>query len=361
MDNQISLDNFSQKYESVHEFLSIIVCTIGCVLNIFNVIVLTRKHMISSTNKILAALAVSNFLTMIAYIPVSVKYFINIFSENESYIDNCGGFKSYFWTVYLLFYPKFMLSMHSSSIWLTILLAFFRYISICRKKIGIILCSKKYTNLSILSVYIFCILLCSPVILQSKIIELDCSTANLQNTSYNVTTKVYDLYESDIDIQTKGFIFKLIFFTQAIFFKIIPCILLIVFSCLLVHSIHITCKSIFELQRNDQEIKKTKDYNRINIMLLLVCISFFLTEFPQGVLTFLCIVFESKHIYENIYMKLDDIVDLITLFNSAINFIIYCLMSREYRETFKHIFMCLKNPSQKMVEKLEYSNQIRSL
>ena len=37
-------------------------------------------------------------------------------------------------------------------------------------------------------------------------------------------------------------------------------------------------------------------------------------------------------------MKIGDAMDLISLLNSALNFILYCLMSNTFRKTFKNIF-----------------------
>ena len=68
-ENYTRLDYFSDWYGSIHGYTSLVVCLLGVALNFFNIIVLTRKHMISSTNAILTALAVSDFMAMIVYIP----------------------------------------------------------------------------------------------------------------------------------------------------------------------------------------------------------------------------------------------------------------------------------------------------
>lgn len=38
------------------------------------------------------------------------------------------------------------------------------------------------------------------------------------------------------------------------------------------------------------------------------------------------------------YQFSGDIIDMLTLVNSAINFILYCTMSRQFRKTFKKLF-----------------------
>ena len=42
----------------------------------------------------------------------------------------------------------------------------------------------------------------------------------------------------------------------------------------------------------------------------------------------------TNDVFEKVYMNLGDIFDLLSLINSSVNFIIYCCMSSEYRQTF---------------------------
>ena len=329
MINFISLDSFSQTYESIHGYLSLVICLLGIALNFFNIIVLTRKHMISSTNAILTTLAVSDFIAMFVYIPAAIKFYSIIESKN------CGE-NSLFWTAYALFYVNVSVTMHSISIWLTILLAFFRYVYICHNELGKRLCTMKNTNISIIITTAICIFMCLPSYLLSKIIQVDCI-----DNSTNITINTYNIIQSDIDKISNGFVFRITFFIQAFCVKLIPCFLLIILSTLLVYSVRVANRNnnkLLELGRNKRENERSKEYNRTNIMLILVCFLFFITEFPQGVLAFLSIIFESKNFHEEVYMKLGDVMDLLAIINSATNFILYCLMSNVFRNTFKMIF-----------------------
>ncbi|KAL1395403.1 hypothetical protein pipiens_011285 [Culex pipiens pipiens] len=62
-----------------------------------------------------------------------------------------------------------------------------------------------------------------------------------------------------------------------------------------------------------------------------------LTEFPQGILGLLSAVLGPPFFY-NCYLKLGDLMDVMALINSAINFILYCTMSRQFRSTFNYLF-----------------------
>ena len=72
-------------------------------------------------------------------------------------------------------------------------------------------------------------------------------------------------------------------------------------------------------------------------MLLAVVGLFQLTEFPQGVLT-LCSIFIPNFFYD-VYWPLGDVLDIAALLNNSINFVLYCTMSRQFRETFVEVFL----------------------
>jgi hypothetical protein len=339
-----SLDLFSTWYRSIHGYASLIVCLLGIALNFFNIIVLTRKHMISSTNSILTALAISDFITMLVYIPTSLKFYC-VLEYNQDASKNCNEADTsefdFFWTAYALFYVNVTVTMHSFSIWLTVLLAFFRYIYICHNKLGKKMCTMKNTNIAIVLTYLFCIFLCTPSFLVSKIQEVPLTNLTNESSVKTQGKKLYRITSSDINSKTNDLIFRITFFIQAFCVKLIPCLLLIILSSLLVHSIHVANennKRLMALGRKTRESEKSKEHNRTNIMLVLVCFLFFITEFPQGVLAFLSIIFESTNFHSNVYMKLGDVMDIIALINNAVNFILYCLMSHIFRETFKNIF-----------------------
>ena len=63
-------------YRQYHGYLATVVCILGIIANLLNIVVLTRKNMISSTNCILTGLAVSDGLTMVAYLPFALRFYV---------------------------------------------------------------------------------------------------------------------------------------------------------------------------------------------------------------------------------------------------------------------------------------------
>ena len=116
-DELLALHNWYQRY---HGYLASVVCVFGIVANTLNIVVLTRPNMISSTNCILTGLAVSDGLTMAAYLPFALRFYV-LYG-----LDYNPQRNSYAAINYMLFFACFSVVVHSVSIWLTVALAIFR-------------------------------------------------------------------------------------------------------------------------------------------------------------------------------------------------------------------------------------------
>lgn len=72
-------------------------------------------------------------------------------------------------------------------------------------------------------------------------------------------------------------------------------------------------------------------------MLIAVLFIFLITEFPSGILSLVGGILGDEFI-ENVYNHLGELIDILSLFNSSVNFLLYCSMSQQFRVTFKKIF-----------------------
>lgn len=68
-----------------------------------------------------------------------------------------------------------------------------------------------------------------------------------------------------------------------------------------------------------------------------VLLLFLITEVPQGVLGLLSGIL-GHCFFRNCYHQLGEFMDILALLNGAINFILYCSMSRQFRDTFSKMF-----------------------
>lgn len=96
----------------------------------------------------------------------------------------------------------------------------------------------------------------------------------------------------------------------------------------------------FSVVNAASERAKTRksDHQRTTGMLCAVLVLFLVTELPQGILALVCGL-EPRY-YPLYYAPLGDVMDIVALVNNAINFILYCATSRQFRSTFWSMIVC---------------------
>jgi hypothetical protein len=121
--------------------------------------------------------------------------------------------------------------------------------------------------------------------------------------------------------------------------KVVPCILLAVLSWLLFRAMREAAEKrrrLLSAGRRD-ESERAGEHVRTTAMLVAVVLCFIATELPQGVLALLSGV--NNGVFTNVYVPLADVFDVLVLVNSAVNFVLYCTMSRQFRLTFGELFI----------------------
>ena len=323
------LQNFSKAYVGYHGYIAAVVCVWGIAANLANIVVLTRRHMISSTNTILLWLAVADLLTMVSYFPVSIHFYI----MKDPKLDFPTS-RSVHWIRFMLFHINFTVLAHTVAIWLTIMLAMWRYLFICYPTRGSQLCSMKNAKIVIAFVYVFSSVICIPNFLSTthrKNIYPPKPQPNVSSFEY------YGVSSSDIVLSNPA-LEKWNYWIQAFLIKLIPCALLTILTILLIIAMTKANKRRMQLksQGRKDESERAREHNRTTMMLLAVVGLFLLTEFPQGILT-LCNIFIENFVNE-VYWPLGDLLDIMALLNNSINFVLYCTMSRQFRDTFVATF-----------------------
>ncbi|XP_054085954.1 G-protein coupled receptor dmsr-1-like [Zeugodacus cucurbitae] len=182
------------------------------------------------------------------------------------------------------------------------------------------------------------------------------TTSPWQQPHHNIT--VYKLYHSDLALHNKS-LRNSTFLIYSVLIKLIPCIALTILSVRLIVALleakrrrkmltsnaangmkPIVNGKVLEQQRprkNSKTLEKEKQTDRTTRMLLAVLLLFLITEFPQGIMGLLNTMLGDAFLMQ-CYLKLSDIMDILALLNSSINFILYCSMSRQFRTTFTKLF-----------------------
>ncbi|KAK3702089.1 hypothetical protein RRG08_010639 [Elysia crispata] len=315
------LERFQDIYRPIHGVAAPIICILGIIANCLNIVVLTRKNMISPTNVLLTWLAISDGLTMMAYLPYVVLNY-HIYSLNsEGPLSNAR---------YIMFFAIFSVIVHSISIWLTVSLAVFRYVFIRYPRRGAKLCSIYRAKLT---VFIVCV-----------VVTLVCIPNSLSYTFFKVEKNNMTFWYIDVRRDTPGYQFLKNFnlWIQAILVKLLPCLLLAVLSILLIKQMKDAEKRRKKLMNKsnskaEDDSRRHRKTNRTTKMLVTVVVLFVLTETPQGILQLLGGIIDG--FFSKVYVPLGDLMDTLALFNNGINFVLYCTMSKHFRDTFIKIFL----------------------
>lgn len=325
------LERFSVAYQDVHGYVSLGVCSFGIVSNALNVVVFTRRSMMNATNCLLTALAVTDLLTMLVYVPYAV-YFYCIAQPDPTF-----GHR-YMWIVYLLLNSSFSITAHTVAVWLTVSVAVFRYIVVCgRHSIGARLCNRRRAYVAIVAVVVTTVVFCIPHYIRYhpdapvELFEVAGQVVNSTsgNTTITTTTTLAYWFTERSFITAKYR--NVTFWLYGVVLKVVPCIVLTTLSGLLVRAMRmadVRRRRLLNAGRR-AESNRAGEHNRTTAMLVAVVLCFVATELPHGVLAFLSGI--NDRIFYTVYIPLGDIWDILVLANSAVNFVVYCKMNRRFR------------------------------
>lgn len=338
---ECDLKSFQKSFFKLHGWISMSVSIFGSIANIVNILVLTRREMRSPTNIILTGLAVADLLVMIDYIPYAFHIHLYERSKQDTY--------TYGWAIFVLFHSSFSQVCHTISISLTLILAVWRYIAVAMPQRNREWCNYKRTILAIVLAYVFCPVLCIPVYFTTKVTEqVETINETLIDWPYvntiNATLYTVQLTEA---VQNQDIVNQPNFWIYSVVIKLFPCVVLTIVSLKLLQILLEAQQRRRKLtnvqgeglnrKKSSKRMDKERQTDRTTMMLLVVLFLFLLTELPQGILGLLSVVY-GEGFFRTCYSSLGDVIDALTLVNCAINFILYCTMSRQFRKTFSELF-----------------------
>ncbi|CAF1140095.1 unnamed protein product [Adineta ricciae] len=347
-ENISSLVRYRLLYRDYHGIISSFVCIFGLTCNLFNIIVLTRPLMRSSTNTILTSLALSDLLKMLFVLPAVIIFYCLPSSELKSEPDPTSYFQVQFYMIHMLF----TLTLHCISTWLTVFLAAFRYVFLNCKTLSAYVSSPERALFGVSMVVLLSTTLCIPSYVGHHIVKA------YQNDTSSEPIKQIVFYRFEETSFSKSLSLReTVFVLHSVIFKLIPCALLLLFSFLLIQQLRNALRQSEKAHRHSSTTttsssnggrirgrKRENENRRTTLMLVIVCVLFLVTELPQGAILLLAFLSKTKSkYYSDIYQHLGDTFDILALINNSVNFLLYCLMSRAFRDTFKQIFCLCEN------------------
>jgi Serpentine type 7TM GPCR chemoreceptor Srw len=274
------------------------VCIFGVVTNVLNFIVLTQKDLRTNINYILAALAISDFLVMLIYIPYSADYGFNMKSKYERL--------TFSYACYVFSHAVLSQIAHTVSIFLTIMLALWRYIAVCHpNKKNLVM---KQTIPAIIASYFISPLISIPIYMSLNIKELNITvnsneTINESLYGNEVNLTIYKVWPSELAANHE----MMYLWVYSVIIKLLPCITLTFLSLQLIHALYEAKKRKEKLTGNISVklLRKKKQADRTTKMLIAVLLLFLLTEFPQGIMGLFSAVLH-RDFYHYCYQKMGE-------------------------------------------------------
>lgn len=291
-----------------------ILCIVGITGNSLTLIVLNHRKMRTSTNVFLRALAVADTLKLIN----DTLYFVNLVLMNTNPVAaNTMMGHMYPFSHYILNESVCVTA------WLTVSIAVERYIFVCHPTKAKEICTIQNAVISSTVVFILMSIIAFPSAIRYKKITV---YENVTNTSmYEI---VLSEYGSNVQFM------RAYLWGQNLLRSIIPLFVLIILNVCIIK----------ELKKERVRGKKMSSTNRITMMLLSVILVFLICIIPDAIMsTFFGFGYVDG---DNLVKGIREISDTLLTFNSAVNFIIYCLFSKIFRDTCMQIF-CKKSASNK--------------
>ncbi|XP_040168561.1 sex peptide receptor isoform X2 [Anopheles arabiensis] len=313
------------------------------------IIILNKRSMASPTNCILMAMALCDMFTLLFPAPG----LIYMYTFGNHYKPLSPLIACYVWNALNEILPAMC---HTASVWLTLALALQRYIYVCHAP------ARNWCTIPRVK----------------KCIAYICATAFLHQSSrffdksYTLITIMWNGQMTNVcHVETANWIHKytsedfyytFYFSFRILFVHLTPCASLVALNVFLFRAMKQAQKKRERLFKDNKkrECKRIRDSNCTTLMLIVVVTVFLVVEIPLGVITALHII--SSLIYEFLDYYVANLFILFANFflivSYPINFAIYCGMSRQFRETFKGIFV--QSDSQIKITK-EYGSSKYSL
>ncbi|GMT10780.1 hypothetical protein PFISCL1PPCAC_2077, partial [Pristionchus fissidentatus] len=333
-----TLEAFASFYQPIHGVICVFLCAFGLLTNAVHIAVLSRPSMrASAVNCLLTAVAVCDVGTMASYLVYIIHFVIRKRGET------CSPTFTHGWMQFLLWHVVLSITLHTTSLWLAVAMAFLRRMTLRVARLNSRWQRPEFAWKVTLAIYVLVFIACAPNTLVHEISPFDheewhpppkCIHDGIFPANYSEI--IYTFKISKLASNNNCRFFKLNIWMLGVVFKLIPCILLFFLSIglmLRLREAESKRRKLTNCSSNGLSTKKTKTTDRTTAMLIVILAVFLITELPQGIICIMTAIY-THDMHNFIYAHLGDMLDLMSLLNSSVNFVLYCVMSSRYRKTF---------------------------
>ncbi|XP_064632503.1 FMRFamide receptor-like [Lineus longissimus] len=295
-----------------------LLCGFGILGNILSFIVLGKDNKRLPLFLILRALAVSDSILLATVLFMQV-------------MANCYEFTGAFRRLYLIrgylvmsVWPCIMMA-QMSSVWLTVLVSIERWIAVCHPLRAGTMCTLKRAHLSVLGVMVFSIFYNIPRFIEYKLVATPRTThSEDSNKSYDET-----FWNNEKSNLGSNDIYRYLYCATLYFLIIflIPLVMITILNVRLVYTIK-TAK-----RQWGNMTKRIKKEHKITVIPVCIVVVFYICATPALLAMVLDSVFLGKPFLDSLeYQTYIVISNMLVTLNSAVNFIIYCMLGKKFRQ-----------------------------
>lgn len=233
---------------------------------------------------------------------------------------------------------------HTASIWLTLALALQRYVYVCHAPVARTWCTNEKVVRGIWLIFIF-----SFIHISTRFFDQVFTQYTSIDPANNETVKGCEIAIANwvTDYITQNVYFGTYYVFRVFFVHLGPCLCLVVLNVLLFKAMRRAQKNrarLFKDKASRTDCKNTgRDSNCTTLMLIVVVSVFLAVEIPLAVTTTIHIIANLlTEAPDGLYVSLNTTIlftNFLMMMSYPVNFAIYCGMSRQFRETFKELFM----------------------
>ncbi|EGT41770.1 CBN-SRW-90 protein [Caenorhabditis brenneri] len=311
---------------------------LGAFLNIFQIIILTRKAMrTSSTNVIMVGIAICDLVCML--IIVRNGYIM------EKMLNGCTPPR----TLFEMRLDWLLTAVHNAlrrcSAWLGMMIALVRYLVITditnkANKFS----TPKYGLKAVLNCFLVSFFFTIIFYLHVDIVESGTWTANERCEGERRTFPVYIQQYNAVFESNSSFLSRARLFMEGIFAKLIPCFSLPVLTFLLLNqlrkTVRVSTTTTVEISMATKHLRKSRK-ERTTVITIFIAISFFLSEFPLGIVDLYKAMFRGSMNYEMFAQNVVLLCDSIFTINASTHCLVCFAMSFQYRKTVFGLLHCV--------------------
>jgi hypothetical protein len=310
-----------------------LLCGFGILGNILSFIVLGKDNKRLPLFLILRALAVSDSILLVTVLFMQV-------------MANCYEFTGAFHGLYIIrgylgvsVWPCIMMA-QMSSVWLTVLVSIERWIAVCHPLKAGTMCTLKRAHLSVIGVMAFSILYNIPRFVEYRLEPMPHVTFS-EDSNKSVEVTIWNNVKSEIG---ENHVYRYLYCATLYFLIIflIPLVMITILNIRLVYTIKMAKKQWSNMT------KRIKKEHKITIIPVCIVVVFYICATPALLTQVLDSIFLEKIMESLEYNTYIVVSNMLVTLNSAINFIIYCMLGKKFRQILWRM-LCPRRPHKEYI------------